>query len=498
MIKLYYNNTFKWYSKDNIYTIGHVFFENKLYKDNEFLELIIKSKDNIKEIVKEFSGYFGIVINENDKAIIISDLIRSFPIFYTKSGDITDDINLLKGEINSLSIKELLYAGWIIGDNTIYKNIKQVENAEIVIIKDGEVSKGRYFEFKNRSCKDYSFKELDNIFNKIAKNTIKFLDGKTAIIPLSGGHDSRLLAYYLKNNGYSNIITYTYGNKKKSEIDTSRKIAEYLDVEWHFIEYTKKCKRDYKKGFKEIAKYCGRGYSIPVIQEWEAILELFDKKIIDKKCVVLPGYTLDFLSGNHIPGEFIKNDFVMSESITKNIYKKNYNLNNFDNSIFDENMENRFNMKFDETKIESKEANTIFETYDFEERQAKFINNAIRIYEYYGICWYLPFWDKELIEFWEKVPLDKRFARKWFGEFVDFKYKDLMQIAPIYKKENRRKWKIYEKPFALIYIYNNNFLNFYYYFGFLKFLKYVIKENNFNFNYYIANDYVKLIKENFT
>jgi len=43
-------------------------------------------------------------------------------------------------------------------------------------------------------------------------------------------------------------------------------------------------------------------------------------------------------------------------------------------------------------------------------------------------------------------------------------------------------------------MYNNHYLNFYYYFKFRVYLKFVIFEKNFKYDYYIANDYEKYLK----
>ena len=42
------------------------------------------------------------------------------------------------------------------------------------------------------------------------------------------------------------------------------------------------------------------------------------------------------------------------------------------------------------------------------ERQAKFIVNSVRVYEFFGYAWRIPLWDRELIDFFLKVPLKYR------------------------------------------------------------------------------------------
>lgn len=500
MIRLYKNNAFKWNENNNVYTIGYAFYKDKLYKDEKLTELVIELRDSIFTEINGFTGYFAIVIQQDKKTILISDIIRSFPLFYNLNGDVTDDIELLKNDINELSLKELLHARWVSIDETIYKDVYQIENAQIVVLQDNKITKKRYYTYSYIKDTNYSFEELDNVLKNITNRMVKYLDGRTALIPLSGGQDSRLLLYYLKESGYDKIITYTYGNKKGEEVEVSRKVAEFLNVPWYFIEYTKKnCRKKYnnKKLFKEILEYFGRGYALPIIQEWEAIDGLFTRNIIDKDCVVLPGFTLDFITGGHLLfNEFLEESKIPKKVIREKIYANNYTLTKYDNNIFNEKLEKKFQINFDEGDIEAEKAAELYERFDFEERQAKFINNAVRVYDYYGLKWYLLFWDKELIKFWNKVSIKDRFKRKYFLDFVNKKYENLMKYAPVAKKDNtKKKLNIVQKIYYVFYKYNNHPLNFYYYFKFSTYLKYIILEKNTSYNYYIAKDYVKNIKK---
>ena len=58
----------------------------------------------------------------------------------------------------------------------------------------------------------------------------------------------------------------------------------------------------------------------------------------------------------------------------------------------------------------------IVEWFEWQERQAKFIANNVRGYEFLGLRWRLPFWDKDLVEWWRSVPLSLRIGRGLFQE----------------------------------------------------------------------------------
>ena len=495
MINLYYNNAYKWYHDENIYVIGYVFYKNELYDGNKLIELVKKS--DIEKEVKYFSGSFAIVIKKNEEIILLSDIVRSFPVFYTSSGVVVDNINLLKNKINFKSLNELKQARLVSGSKTIYDGVFQLEASQIVRIKKGKISTKKYFEYK-LSEKKHTYKELDQIFLNVFKRLIKYLNGRQVVVPLSGGHDSRLLVYYLKKLNYSNIVTYTYGNKNGKEVNISKKVAEYLELPWYFVEYDKKgCNKVYYSQKNEILNYYGRGYAVPLIQDLKAIDELLKKKIIDKNSVICPGFTLDFLAGNHVPFEFTTNEMVNKTLIKKKIYQNNYNLTKKDNSFFDKILEKSLKTKFSNIKISSLNAEEIFDSFDIFERQAKFVNNGVRNYDYYGLKWYLPFWDLELVNFFQELPLKEKYMRKFFKEFTEYEYKELMEYAPIYVEDKNvfnGKFKLLRKINYIFYIYNNHYLNFYHYFKFRVYLKFVILNKNFNYDYYIAKDYEKYLK----
>ena len=52
-----------------------------------------------------------------------------------------------------------------------------------------------------------------------------------AVLILSGGVDSSTLGYWLKNQGYKDLIcvTYNYGQKQVIEIESAKKIAKKIE-----------------------------------------------------------------------------------------------------------------------------------------------------------------------------------------------------------------------------------------------------------------------------
>ena len=80
------------------------------------------------------------------------------------------------------------------------------------------------------------FHKLDRIYEDTFSRLISWLDGRQAVIPLSGGYDSRLIALMLKELGYNNVLCFTYNTGgAKWEVDISRRVAKNLGFCWHYV-----------------------------------------------------------------------------------------------------------------------------------------------------------------------------------------------------------------------------------------------------------------------
>jgi len=68
--------------------------------------------------------------------------------------------------------------------------------------------------------------------------------------------------------------------------------------------------------------------------------------------------------------------------------------------------------------LDPAQASAWLEHYDLHQRQVKFIVNSVRAYEWFGYEWRLPFWDREVMEFWAGMPLELRMHRRLFCRYA--------------------------------------------------------------------------------
>ena len=186
----------------------------------------------------------------------------------------------------------------LFGDSTILTGWKSVMPGSILTITFNSVHSTRYFEYKYNAKRIVDVSQgleiIKKATNKMIEQAICFLSGRTVVIPLSGGHDSRLLVYLLWKNNYKNIITYSYGLKGNQESLVAREISEKLDIDHYFIEYRNKANSElFDNDFQNLCEYQCNASSIPQIQDWYAVWYLVTNGLVPQDAVFMPGHTGD-------------------------------------------------------------------------------------------------------------------------------------------------------------------------------------------------------------
>jgi asparagine synthase (glutamine-hydrolysing) len=260
-----------------------------------------------------------------------------------------------------------------------------------------------------------------NTFSRLIESTIK--QGKKLVVPLSGGLDSRIIIAMLKRLGANDVICISYGGKGNRESMISKKVAEALGYDWIFVEYTaQKWHECYNSKEADCYKmFAGNLSSLPHMQDFLAIRELKNQGKLPDNSVFVPGHTADVLAGSHIPQYYLDNSRKYdSETFLVDSLKIHYSLWKWPS---ESEVEHIFKEKINKSAagLEIKDndscANAI-DFFDFNERQAKFIVNSVRVYEFFGYEWRTPFWDADLINFFLKVSMKHRVGQDLYKKYA--------------------------------------------------------------------------------
>jgi asparagine synthase (glutamine-hydrolysing) len=313
--------------------------------------------------------------------------------------------------------------GHTMGAETLFKGLSQMQCGQAILLKKASEKPEikNYHQFSTDTFLELPEKELYQQANRIFNNTLRrliiSLEGKTAVVPLSGGFDSRWIAAGLKMQGYEKVICYTYGKKlQNKEYELSKKVAERLQYPWVFVEYTSELlNKSYlqTQTFQDYVEFMGHGTSMFFLQEYFAVSYLKEHKLVPDDAVFIPGHSGDLIGGSQIIKTF--NPDISWGEIPDRFLK----------------VKNIYHPASKETKKKLEEqykpwllqrANhhpaSVFEALDIQEKIAKVIFNSSLVFDFFGYEKRFPFWDLALLQFFLKLPFEYRVMKKLYDSVL--------------------------------------------------------------------------------
>lgn len=422
-VELKKNSGYTWLYNEKCFVKGYAWVEGILYKDKSLLELLDNCKNftQLLETAKMMNGIFSAVWKDKKNYYLISDSICTFPLFYSKKDRIiTDDGYVLANNLNCPVYDELCIAETVAsaahgcGNRTWYQNIRQTIEGEILCLpKDGKDEEHiRYYrhvlyeENKKENMEGY-FEEIDQVSDAVFRRMITVLDGRTAIIPLSGGCDSRYIAVMLYKLGYKNVVCYTYGKKNSFEVENSKRVAEVLNYPHFFVEYTQDLLNNYfSEDVWRYKEHATRLSNLVHVQDYIAVKELIKNPAFPKYGVMIPGHSGDMYGGTHDfnvdTGDVFLSDQVLSEAIYNKKYQNLKYEKNFKTFIQEDILTSL--RSYGENVNNIRKFNSKNNCFDISNRQTQFICNSLRVYDFFGYSYLLPFYDHDLEKFWCGIP----------------------------------------------------------------------------------------------
>lgn len=373
-VRLNYPFLYKWEKKENISVLTNRCAESYF----NLFETIV-SYDNASGVLEELEGNFAVVIDRENYFLAAVDRIRTFPLFYKNEGEkllFTDDISSCETEFlfDEQTVNSFTKIFCAEGSATLLANWKQIQAGEFVFInkRTGELSVKKYFEFRSKLPQhNMDLPELKKIFLKVFKSILNEIGTKTIVVPLSGGYDSRCIIAILKELNAENIFAYTYGAADSFEKEIAQKVSQQLSIDWQFIEYTPELLDSFFLQKWKFFSSKNHGFtSLPNEQDFFALLHLQKNNLLPQNAVILSGYLGDYLAGCKIKFEDVGA--------------------NADDQI----------------------------EFLYLNRGSKYIVNSLRLYEYFGLEWFIPFGAASILDCVFHIPLKERQMENGYNNFL--------------------------------------------------------------------------------
>lgn len=393
-----------------------------------------------QETLSRINGCFAVVTRRGAKLLAGVDRIRSIPLFFSRHGAdcfVSDDAYLAlaasgSNEPNAIAYTEFPLTGYVTGEETLYTSVRQIQAGSILTFDETRPDgpqRVRYYEFRHRDLftDDTAslVARLDDLHGRVFRRLVADLEGRSIVVPLSGGYDSRLIAVALRDLGVKDVLCYSYGVPGNWESRVSKELADHLGFRWEFVPYSAERWRAWAstEAFREYFRAAGNLTSVPHVQDWPAVYELGRQGKLTAGTVFVPGHTGDFVTGGHVPKWYLRRARISRREVLDSIQLAHYSLWDLPLGAERE-LREAFDQRIDDVigpvpDCSPEQAADLYERWELQERQAKFICNSLRVYESFGHEWRLPWYDAELMDFWARVPIALRTGRRLYAEYVE-------------------------------------------------------------------------------
>ncbi len=434
-VELAYNHGFPWHSKNGCYVRGFIHTpENQFLWGESLAHYFLQANDysGFIRLLTEADGMFSVIMLREGRAFMASDRIRTFPLFYAVSGqdgilsDAVDKIHEIKGDwkLNPTTAIEFQATGYVTGRETLSEDVFQVQAGEALLFEPDRIQQRLYTTYQTNQADHHSFddllKSLEGMTGKVFKRLVASLQGRTAVIALSGGYDSRFIAAMLKRSGYRKVICFTYGREGNPDMIISERVADRLGFQWIPVVYTENMVEGYLQddAFYDYVRYTSNWVSMFFMQEYFAIRYLKEKQLVPEDSVFIPGHSADFFAGS----QFIKHGITARDETTKQIGKRiwdiKYNLCKPPHDIRKVMMARICKSLLEKNFLDDARSWSVYEDWDLKEKLAKFIVNSCNIYAWFGYEYRLPFYDVAFQEFFRDVPYKFKLNKKLYDTFL--------------------------------------------------------------------------------
>lgn len=189
----------------------------------------------------------NVLISIQDNTIIVeNDWLGAIPVFFNKKYNIISTLSnfcVKDKTIHNEGLSNFCEFGYTVFEQTMFKDVKfmryfsKLELSNDILVVEYKQDPVLESEFITNNTSE---EEVINLMGKYVSNVEKLTDGDI-ILPTSGGYDSRILNYLVKDK--KRIRSFTYGiskdQSKSTEVVHAKKISEIFNTKWEQIELKK-------------------------------------------------------------------------------------------------------------------------------------------------------------------------------------------------------------------------------------------------------------------
>lgn len=224
---------------------GHKFHINN---DAEFCLHLYEEQET--RFIKKLNGSFLLVICDlvNNDVMIANDRYGSRPHYYTihnskllfapEAKAILQDRSFNK-KLNYEAVADFFAFGYMLGNKTLFKNIKTIPPASLILYNGKKLIKQQYWDFNYKPDYDKSEEELVDELVRTYKKGVEIRMNHTlsSSVSLSGGLDSRSIIAAMHKDKRKDVLAFSFGTPGCDEIKIAEKVAKRAGTKFKSIEW---------------------------------------------------------------------------------------------------------------------------------------------------------------------------------------------------------------------------------------------------------------------
>lgn len=389
-------------------------------------------------------GHFAFVVRSDGLTLAAVDQVRSIPLFYgsvkslTVVGPdvqkVTERLNLSSTDYDSGAILSWAMAGYTTGRSTILRQLYQLRAGETFIAP----ANAETFEIRRYSCyapwlvqqnsEEDFLGQLKQVSTELLQTLANSVGDRPIVVPLSAGLDSRMIVSGLVEVGFCNIKCFAYGRPGNFEVAASQRIADALGLPWTFVPFRHKDQAELFRSdlWAEYQRFSNGLSATPFAQDFLAIKTLREVEWLPPDAVIVNGNTGDFISGGHVPSGLPADPSATSDErerqLLMSLVSRHFRLwNDLAGPRNDELVMELIRQEWRSAGLQAGNPevdHALFEFTEFQDRQAKYVINGQRAYDFFDIEWRLPLWDSPFMRFWETVPRHLKTGQSLYRRFL--------------------------------------------------------------------------------
>ncbi len=469
------------YYHQGTYAEGYLFDDKgQYYKDKNLINYFSQAKSwqEFKDLCKGANGSFRIVLKKGAEYWLATDHHASYHLYYTHSASEqscaigTNGFDLLKHlrekSWRKPSLAFFLNKACTPRHYTLLENLYSLPPATALRIQGEEIGTPERYEAipsLNEALNLKSEDEILELFQReldyATKRLIRHLDGRQAIISLTGGFDSRLIATQLKRFHYRNVHCVSYGKEGNEDMRKASIVAKRLNYPFHYIPSVDLDELSDYRSDEEFLDYMYfmTGLSASYFyQEFMPSKRVAQEKFTKENALILTGHQGDGIGGSRVMHRlWLEKEELNLDDLTDLLIKhKELNQNFSPKQIGLIKEEIKASLSALKENNPKARAMNLFEGFIFNEDYPKYILNSQHSWRYRGFETATLFSDKKLYRFAYSLPAKYRFGKNiydkmamQFFEAYDINFDDDLLLLDVLNSPSYRfkQWlKPYVKP----------------------------------------------------